>query len=511
MPKKHLPIVLTILDGWGYREEHDDNAIAQANTPHWDHWWQHFPHMLLDCSGPAVGLPKGQIGNSEVGHMHLGAGRVIDQDLTHINKAISDGDFATNPILLNAIQQAKTTNRRIHILGLLSPGGVHSHEKHIHALIELIAEHDRPDTYIHAFLDGRDTPPRSAKESLKKLSQLTQLINCGQIASISGRYYAMDRDKRWDRIERVYNLLTTATTDFHSDDPIQALEQAYERNENDEFVQPTLIKNASPIQEGDIIIFMNFRADRARQLSYAFLTEDFSGFQRKNKPKLAEFVTLTEYASNIKSEIAFPPELLINTLGEYIAEQGLKQLRIAETEKYAHVTFFFNGGREDPFDNEDRVLIASPQVATYDLQPEMSAPELTERLIAAIKSKQYALIICNYANADMVGHTGNIVATRKAVECLDHCLGEVYASVKSVGGEMLITADHGNAEYMFNETIQQAHTAHTADPVPLIYLGRDAEIKKHGCLIDVAPTILSLMNLTPPQEMTGESLLTIKN
>lgn len=506
------PFVLIILDGFGYREEIEYNAILQASTPHWDNLWQNYPHMLIQGSGTCVGLPAGQMGNSEVGHLNLGAGRIVPQDYTRIQHSINDGSFYKNPAFTQAIDHCVQNNKKIHILGLLSDGGVHSHEDHIFALMRLAAERGSQNVYLHAFLDGRDTAPKSAKQSLSKADALFQSLNCGSIASIIGRYYAMDRDKRWDRTEKAYQLLVFGEAPYHYSDALTALEQAYKRGETDEFLAPSSIhpSGISPItiDEGDCIIFMNYRADRTRQLSQAFCCDDFKEFDVSNKPQFSKFITLTQYANNIPCTVAFMPCQPQNTLGEIIAQHNLRQLRIAETEKYAHVTFFFNGGRELPFDLEDRELIASPKVATYDLQPEMSADILTEHLVTAIQSQQYSLIVCNYANADMVGHSGNFAATVKAIECLDACLAKVTKAINQVNGQCIITADHGNAENMFNEETHQAHTAHTSEPVPLIYIGPPAEIiAKSGALCDIAPTILHLMNLPIPAEMSHNILL----
>lgn len=510
MNKPYRPIVLIILDGWGHSDQSEFNAIAAADTPNWDRWWQTHPHTLISGSGKAVGLPEGQMGNSEVGHMHIGAGRIVRQDFTRIEDSIATGEFAENKAFINAINRAKLNNSGFHIMGLLSPGGVHSHEQHIIELVTLAAQHGLEKIYVHAFLDGRDTPPKSAGESIAALSATLKTLGKGQIASICGRYYAMDRDNRWDRIAACYQCLTAADTEFTAKDAYSALEQAYARGETDEFVQPTVIydEQAITINDDDVVVFMNFRADRARQLSRAFTEKDFNEFTRQQRPQLAEFVTLTQYSADMKAIAAFPPQQLHNTLGEYLANQGLKQLRIAETEKYAHVTFFLNGGNEQPFANEERILVSSPAVATYDLCPEMSAPEVTDKIIAAIEAQQFDAIICNFANADMVGHSGNFDATKAAVHCLDTCLGKIHQALNSVNGEMLITADHGNAERMFDESTKQAHTAHTKHPVPLLYVGRNATVTmEQGSLTDVAPTFLYLLGLTQPTEMTGQPLL----
>lgn len=496
------PFVLIILDGWGYREETEANAIAQAKKPFWDSLWKNYPHALISGCGRCVGLPAGQMGNSEVGHLNMGAGRIVYQDLTRIDLAIDNGSFFSNPVLNQAIHKAESAQKAIHILGLISPGGVHSQEKHIFALLDMINEQHNVPVYVHAFLDGRDTPPRSAENSLALLAQH------GKIASIVGRYYAMDRDKRWDRVEKAYQLLTEGKGDFSAPDAITALHQAYDRGENDEFVKPTSILPVK-INDGDSVIFMNYRADRARELTHAFIDENFDAFTRKSWPKV-NFFTLTEYDAQFNVPAIFAPERLSNILGDYLSHLGLKQLRIAETEKYAHVTFFFNGGIEKPYPHEDRILIPSPKVATYDLKPEMSAPELTDKLITEIQSQKYDVIICNFANPDMVGHSGNLPATIKAIETIDTCLAKIIPAIQEAGGEALITADHGNAELMFDHKTQQPHTAHTHALVPFLYVGRKATvIKENGILSDVSPTILYLMGLNKPQEMTGQSIFKI--
>jgi len=504
----HQPLVLIILDGFGYSETDKHNAIAAAHKPTWDKLWHTYPHTLISGSGTDVGLPAGQMGNSEVGHLTIGAGRLVPQDYARIDAAIEEGSFFTNPTLVNAVRTTASQGKAIHILGLLSPGGVHSHEGQIQAMVKLASQHGATSVYIHAFLDGRDTPPKSAELSLKSLEKLCLDLKTGKIASLTGRYYAMDRDKRWERIQPVYDLLTLGQEAFKAQTALEGLELAYQRGETDEFVKPTCIGEPIKIADGDAVIFMNFRADRARQLTQTFIDPDFSGFKRTAKPRLNHFVTLTQYAKEFNTEVAFAPLNTTNGLGETIAKLGWKQLRIAETEKYAHVTFFFNGGIEPPLANEDRILIPSPQVATYDLQPEMSAFALTEQLVQAINSKQYALIICNFANPDMVGHTGNFSATVKAIETIDQCLSSILAATQAVGGELLITADHGNAECMFDESTGQQHTAHTCDPVPLIYMGRPAEfLNLPGCLADIAPSALYLLGVDIPGEMTGKNLL----
>lgn len=511
MLKKPRPFALIILDGWGYREESEYNAIAAANKPCWDYLWQHYPHTLISGSGRCVGLPDGQMGNSEVGHLNMGAGRVVHQDLTRIDLEIENGDFFKNIVLNEALSTAKNTGNAVHVLGLLSPGGVHSHENHIQALVELAAKHNLKKIYIHAFLDGRDTPPRSAVTSLTLLEKHLQKIGCGKIVSLIGRYYAMDRDKRWERVKVAYDLLTAGIAEYHAEDPITALEMAYHREENDEFVKSTCIHSDDEppvtINDNDTVIFMNFRADRAREITHAFLDKDFLGFTRTKWPQLKNYITLTEYDANFPVKVVYPTEPLTHILGEYLSELDLKQLRIAETEKYAHVTFFFNGGIEKPYPGEDRILVPSPKIPTYDLKPEMSALELTDRLVTEIKLNRYDVIICNFANPDMVGHTGNFQATVKAIETIDECLQKITKALKEVDGEALITADHGNAEMMFDPCTNQLHTAHTKELVPLIYFGRIARTThSDGVLSDVAPTLLYLMGLEKPQEMTGRTL-----
>lgn len=507
-------MVLIILDGWGERQETKFNAIKLAETPFFDQLMANYPHTLLEASGEAMGLPKGQMGNSEVGHLHIGGGRKVPQDLTRIDLAIADGSFFKNPVLLKAIQLAKNTGKAVHTIGLLSPGGVHSRDQHLMALIKMVAAQGVKKNYLHAILDGRDTPPQSARASIEQVEQLTAEQG-GQIASLIGRYYAMDRDKRWDRTEVAYRLLTEGEADQHVSNAIEGLTNAYAKGQTDEFVKPIAIHaaNTQPItvESGDVVIFMNFRADRARQLTLALTEEDFQGFPRPVFPKLADFITLTQYQDNLNVEVAFAPLTLNNTLGAYLSQLGYRQLRIAETEKYAHVTYFLNGGVEAAYPGEERLLIASPLVATYDLKPEMSAVEMTNQLIAAIKTKRFDLIVCNFANPDMVGHTGNEMATEQAITVVDQCLQRIITALQSVGGEALITADHGNAELMFDETTKQPHTAHTNNLVPFIYVGRESQFReKPGALDDVAPTLLHLMGLNPPPEMTGQNLITLK-
>ena len=502
--------VLLILDGWGHSDQTDHNAIRAARAPVWNRLWTEHPHTLISGSGEDVGLPAGQMGNSEVGHMTIGAGRVFHQTLTRINAALVRGDFETNPAYSEAIAGALQRGGAVHLLGLLSPGGVHSHEHHILAAIALAARRGAR-VYLHAFLDGRDTPPRSAEASLRRAQALLSELGCGRIASLCGRYYAMDRDRRWERTEQAYGLLTGGAVQHRAADPLAALRAAYARGESDEFVQPTLIQAAGEpggtIADGDAVIFMNFRPDRARQLTHAFVDAEFREFPRPRRLQLADFVTTTEYEAGLSAHCAFPQESVVNGLGEYLSSLGKTQLRIAETEKYAHVTFFFSGGREMPFPGEERVLVPSPRVATYDLQPAMSAFEVADRIAAAIASRRFDFIVGNFANGDMVGHTGLFAAAVQAVEAVDACLGRILTALAAAGGQCLITADHGNLECMV-EADGGPSTAHTTLPVPLVYAGpRQVRFSAGGTLADVAPTLLALMSLSPPPEMTGHSLV----
>lgn len=503
------PVLLLILDGFGYREERDSNAILAAKKPNWDALWRDYPHTLIETSEHHVGLPSGQMGNSEVGHLNIGAGRVVYQDLSRVDVAIEDGSFFGNPVLSQTIDQAKQSNGTLHILGLLSPGGVHSHENHILALLEMAKRHGLEKVQLHAFLDGRDTPPKSAAGSIRLFQEKCDALGVGQVAGLCGRFYAMDRDNRWERVQPAYELLTEGKAPFHAQDAQAALEQAYARGETDEFVQPTGI-GGQPIRDGDSVVFMNFRADRAREITRALTDPDFTGFHRNRFPKLSAFATLSSYGEEFALPCAFAPEAIHNGFGEYIANLGLKQLRIAETEKYAHVTYFFNGGNEQAYPGEDRILVPSPKVATYDLKPEMSAYEVTDKLEAAILSRQYQAIICNYANGDMVGHSGNMSAATQAIEALDVCIGRVVRAMRSIGGEVIITADHGNAEQMADPVSQQAHTAHTLNRVPFLYIGRPAKLEASGALRDIAPSLLSIMSVPQPPEMTGHSLIQLQ-
>jgi 2,3-bisphosphoglycerate-independent phosphoglycerate mutase len=512
-PARPKPVVLLILDGWGHREETADNAVAQATLPHWQRLLASAPHTLIHTEGRHVGLPDGQMGNSEVGHMNLGAGRIVYQDLTRIDAAIEDGSFFDNAELAGACDDARDRDRTLHVFGLLSPGGVHSHESQIFAMLELARRRGVARVAVHAFLDGRDTPPRSAEASLVALRELCEKLGNAHIATVSGRYYAMDRDQRWDRLRLAWDAIVDAKSGHHAADASAALHEAYARGENDEFVLPTVIEGARPMQDGDAVVFMNFRADRARQLSAAFVSPGFEGFAGTGggvrRPKLSRFVCLTEYDAKLPAAVAFAPDDLRHTLGELLAEADLSQLRIAETEKYAHVTFFFSGGREVPFAGEERILVPSPRVATYDLQPAMSLPELTTRLVDAIDSDRFDVIVCNIANPDMVGHSGDLQAAILAAQAVDIAIGAVDAAVRARHGALVITADHGNLEMMRDPVTGQPHTAHTVGPVPLVYVGerKNAALRGGGALRDVAPTLLDLLGLPQPPEMTGRSLL----
>ena len=498
--------VLVVLDGWGIGEPAPDNAIHLAHTPHWDRLWATAPRSSLDASGASVGLPPGQMGNSEVGHMTIGAGRVIRQDLSRIDHAIASGEFQANAVLNDVIAKAASANGALHVLGLLSPGGVHSHEVHIAALLRLAqAKHPHLPLRLHAFLDGRDTPPRSALASLRRIEQSFP----GVIVSICGRYYAMDRDRRWDRTQRAYALVRAGQAPFAAASAEAALQAAYDRGETDEFVQPTLVgAGQTAMQDGDTAVFMNFRADRARQLTRALTVPEFAEFPRPARIHFAAFATLAQYAEDLPLPAAFPPAAPRHTLGECVASAGGTQLRLAETEKYAHVTYFFSGGREQPFPGEERVLVPSPTAATYDLTPAMSAGALTDRLVAAIEAGRHDLIVCNYANGDMVGHTGVLSAATQAVEAVDAALGRLLGAVREAGAQCLITADHGNVERMADGTSGQPHTAHTAALVPFVYAGpRSVRLLAEGTLADVAPTLLTLLDLPQPAAMTGKTLL----
>lgn len=507
MAKK--PVMLIILDGFGIGKEYAGNAVKLAKTPNLDRLFREYPNTTLEASGLAVGLPEGQMGNSEVGHLNIGAGRIIYQDLTKISKSIVDGDFFEKKEFLDAIENAKENNSKIHLIGLVSSGGVHSHNTHLYALLELMKKQNFDNVYIHAILDGRDVSPTAGKEDIKELMEKMKEIGVGSIATVSGRYYAMDRDKRWERTKLAYDTFTLGKGN-ESNDPILTIEKSYSEDITDEFIIPTVIKeNGRPIgtvDDNDSIIFFNFRPDRARQITRAFVDENFEGFEREKKVNTF-YVTMTEYDKTIENvKVAYTDESPKNTLGEYISSKGLSQLRIAETEKYAHVTFFFNGGIEEPYANEDRVLIPSPKVATYDLQPEMSAVEVKNEVLNRLKMDKYDLIILNFANPDMVGHTGVVSATVKAIETVDSCLGEIVELLIEKGGKALITSDHGNSEMLLNEDGSPV-TSHTSNRVPLVLVGDKNVELQEGILADLSPTILELMGLEKPEGMTGKSLI----
>ena len=510
MSKK--PVVLMVLDGYGLSDKTEGNAIAMANTPVMDKLMKECPFVAGKASGLAVGLPDGQMGNSEVGHMNIGAGRIIYQDLTSITKAIEDGDFFENEAMLEAIENCKKNNSDLHLWGLLSDGGVHSHNTHLYAILELCKKQGLSNVYVHPFLDGRDTPPASGKDYVAQLVEKMNEIGVGRVASISGRYYAMDRDNRWDRVEKAYAAMVYGEGE-RATDPVQAIADSYAKDVTDEFVLPTVLtendKPVATVKANDSVIFFNFRPDRAREITRAFCEDDFSGFERKEGRIPVTYVCFKDYDESIGNKlVAFKKQTIENTLGEYLAKNSKTQLRLAETEKYAHVTFFFNGGVEEPNKDEDRILVKSPAVATYDLQPEMSAPEVSEKLNAAITSDKYDVIIINFANPDMVGHTGVIPAAVKAVECVDQCVGAAVDAVKKADGVLFICADHGNAEQMIDYTTGNPHTAHTTNPVPFILVNYgDVKLREGGCLADIAPTLLEIMGLEQPAEMTGKSLI----
>ncbi|GBR74413.1 2,3-bisphosphoglycerate-independent phosphoglycerate mutase [Candidatus Termititenax aidoneus] len=498
-------LMLIILDGWGINHNKTESAIEAADTPNMDKYWRDYPHATLRTDGEAVGLPDGQMGNSEVGHLNLGAGRIVYQELTRISKAIRDGDFFQNKELLAAAENCRKNNSALHLMGLFSDGGVHSHLEHLYGLLELAKRQGLSKVFVHAFLDGRDVPPRSAKEFFRQFAEKSKEIGAGQIATITGRYYAMDRDNRWERVRQAYEMLTELKG-FAAPDAQSAIDAAYARDENDEFVKPAIVSGAEPVQNGDSVVFFNFRPDRARELTRAFTDKDFSGFARQVWPQ-THFVCLTQYDETIPAPVAFAKEEITNCLAEVLSKRGLRQLHTAETEKYAHVTFFFNGGREEPYPNEDRILVASPKVATYDLQPEMSASEVADKAEAAIRSGKYEVVILNFANSDMVGHTGVFAAAQKAVEAVDKCAGRLVAAVQEQGGELLITADHGNSDQMLQNG--EVWTAHSLNPVPLIYVTdqKNRTLRSGGVLADIAPTMLEILGIPQPKEFTGRSLL----
>jgi 2,3-bisphosphoglycerate-independent phosphoglycerate mutase len=504
------PVVLLILDGVGCRDARPDNAVTRARKPVWDALTASCPHSTIDASELKVGLPEGQMGNSEVGHLNIGAGRVVYQDYTRIDLAIANGEFVSNRALADAVATAKANRSTLHVLGLVSPGGVHSHERQVAAMIDMAASGGALRVHVHAFLDGRDTPPKSAAASLAFIDRVCARHRGARIASIVGRYYAMDRDQRWDRVNAAYDLVVDGRAPYTASSAADALDAAYARGETDEFVKATAITGAGPgsMADGDVVVFMNFRADRAREITRALTDPGFDGFARTRVPRLARYVCLTSYGDAFAHlPVAFAPQSVASGFGEYIARLGRTQLRIAETEKYAHVTYFFSGGVETPFPGEDRILVPSPRVATYDLQPEMSAPEVTDKLVSAIATAKYDAIICNFANGDMVGHTGDLDAAIRAIETLDACVGRVVEAARHAGGEVLITADHGNAEMMHDDVTGQPHTAHTLNLVPCLYAGRKATIASGGSLQDIAPTLLRMMGLQQPVEMTGRPLI----
>ncbi|MCL6612487.1 MAG: 2,3-bisphosphoglycerate-independent phosphoglycerate mutase [Peptococcaceae bacterium] len=510
------PLALIILDGWGLRDSRAGNAIAGASTPNMDSFLEKYPHTVISCSGEDVGLPGGQMGNSEVGHLNMGAGRIVYQELTRISKAIRDGDFFENEVLIRAVEHAHRNGSDLHLMGLLSDGGVHSHIDHLFALLELARRRQLDRVYVHCFLDGRDVPPDNAAEYITQLEEKIKELKTGRIATVTGRYYAMDRDRRWDRTRMAYRALV-AGEGLKALSAGAAVRESYERGETDEFVRPTVIedRDGSPVavvKSGDAVIFFNFRPDRARQLTRAFVDRDFAGFDRDRPPDDLYFVCMTQYDKTIEAPVAFRPQRLKNTLGEVLSSAGIKQLRLAETEKYAHVTFFFNGGVETPYPGEERILIPSPRVATYDLKPEMSAPEVTEEFVAQLRFDRYKVIVMNYANPDMVGHTGDMEAAVRAVETVDRCLGRAVRAVLERDGVALITADHGNVEYM-RDGAGNPVTAHTTDPVPFILAGEQFKtaVLRPGRLEDVAPTILDLLGIPKPPEMTGSSLILNEN
>lgn len=504
------PVVLTIMDGFGYTPDVEGNAIALAGTPNLDALCKEYPHTLINASGLDVGLPDGQMGNSEVGHTNIGAGRVVYQDLTRITKAIEDGDFFINKELVAAMENAK--DKSLHILGLLSDGGVHSHINHLIALLDMAKKNGLKNVYVHAFTDGRDTDPQSAKSYVEKVQAHMDKIGTGKFASVSGRYYAMDRDKRWERVEKAYDAIVEAKGNT-AESAIKCIEDSYAAGINDEFIVPTVIledgKPAGKVNENDSVIFFNFRPDRAREITRAITDRKFDGFKRTLVA--TKFVCMTTYDATMEDvSVAFGPEDIVNTLGEYLSKNGKEQLRAAETEKYAHVTFFFNGGKEEAYKGEDRILVPSPKVATYDLQPEMSAYELLDKVLAAIDEDKYDFIAVNFANPDMVGHTGVMEATEKAIKTVDECVGKLFKKLLSIGGSGIITADHGNAELMIDKLTKRPITSHSTNPVPFIVVGdefKNAELLSDGRLSDIAPTVLSMMKMEKPKEMTGHSLI----
>lgn len=502
------PVMLMILDGWGIAPPSSTNAVTRARTPHLDYYFNRYPHSQLRCSGESVGLPEGQMGNSEVGHLSIGSGRIIYQSLTRISRAVKDGSLEKNPVLVKAMEEARDGGKKLHLLGLLSNGGVHSHIDHLLGLLAMAQKMGVEKVCVHAFLDGRDTPPQSAAPFLEQVEKACQELGVGQIATVSGRYYAMDRDKRWERIQKVYDCMTGGEA-LEAPSAAEGLEAAYGAGQTDEFVVPFRITGVDgTVEKGDSLIFFNFRPDRARELTHVFTDSEFSGFSRKEDALPVHFVSMTEYEKGLQAAVAFPPEAIKDTLAEVVSRAGLHQLHIAETEKYAHVTFFFNGGREQPFPNEDRILVPSPKVAIYDLQPEMSAYLVTDKLQEALAKDVYDLVILNFANPDMVGHTGSLEAAVKALEAVDECVGSLAETVLQKGGALCITADHGNLEEMEDPVTHAPMTAHTTNPVPFLVVGAEPGTQvEDGGLSDIAPTLLDLLELPEPEAMTGHSLL----
>ena len=505
---KQQPVVLMILDGWGISEQTEGNAIAQSSTPNMDKLLATYPHSQLLCSGEAVGLPDGQQGNSEVGHLNLGAGRVVYQELTRINKAVREHTLQENTAFQQVMDDCIAHQKPLHLMGLVSPGGVHSHSDHLYGLLELARDKQVPEVYVHCFLDGRDVGPSTGLGFVQELEDKLAELGIGKIATVSGRYYAMDRDNRWERVEKAYQAMTAGIGET-ADSAVEAVQQSYDKGETDEFVLPTVVqadgRPTAKIGAGDGVIFFNFRGDRAREITKAFVNKDFDGFSREYLG--VNYVAMTQYEEGLDVTVAFPPQDLQNTLGQVLADHQIKQFRVAETEKYAHVTFFFNGGVEDPKPLEDRLLVPSPKVATYDLQPEMSAIAVKDNLVQTIQKGEYPFILVNFANTDMVGHTGIPEAAQKAVETVDVCVGEVAEAVQKAGGVLLITADHGNAEQMVDPVKGTPHTAHTANPVPFVVVSDRYQTAKNGSLQDVAPTVLKLLGIEKPADMTGSSLI----
>ncbi len=507
------PVVLIVLDGWGLRPQRENNAIALARTPVYDELLARYPHAQLIASGEAVGLPTGQMGNSEVGHMNMGAGRIVYQDLTRIDKSIRDGELFTNGVLAASMDRCAAGGHALHFIGLLSDGGVHSHQRHLHALIEMAARRHVANVFVHAITDGRDTSPTGGVKYVAQLQDAMSRAGGGRIATVAGRYYAMDRDKRWERTKLAYDAIAYGRAEASSQSPGEAIQASYAANVTDEFVRPVVIVDAEgrpvgPLREDDSVVFFNFRADRARQLSRAIALDEFDGFERPDRPRV-HYTTMTVYDRTFDFPVVFTPQTFSGNLADVLAEHGRTNLRLAETEKYAHVTYFFNCGREQPYEGEDRILVPSQKVATYDLMPQMSAPGITDALVADVADRRHGIIICNFANADMVGHTGRLDAAIAAVSTIDECLGRILPAIRAVGGTAIVTADHGNAEQMWDDELKAPHTAHTSNPVPVIlfseaYVGRRL---RSGTLRDIAPTILQLVDMPKSAEMTGETLL----